>query len=117
MALQPCYFMKRVNINRILVHLAQIKRPLLITTLALTFVSSFSYCQRIDTLINGYGASCPVERVYLQFDKTLYTTGETIWFEAYIVSVLMPDADIKNLYVDFSDAGGRVLAHQRYPVI
>lgn len=108
--------MKRINIIRIFVSLPQIKKFLVIITLTLALGLNFSYCQRIDTLLNEYGASCPVERLYLQFDKTLYAPGETIWFKAYIVSVLMPDADNKNLYVDFSDATGKVVAHNIYPV-
>ncbi|RYY09951.1 MAG: hypothetical protein EOO36_21375, partial [Cytophagaceae bacterium] len=43
-----------------------------------------------------------LEKVYLQLDRPVYGTGETIWFSAYIVDGLRhrPDSLSKILYVE-----------------
>ena len=74
------------------------------------------HAQRIDTLINNYGAKFPQERIHLQFDRHNYAAKEDIWFKAYIVNGIMPDNLSKTLYVDFSDEHGKVLAHDAYPI-
>lgn len=72
--------------------------------------------QRIDTLINDYGAKFPKERIHLHFDRHNYAPKDDIWFKAYIINGIMPDQLSKTLYVDFSDETGKVLAHDAYPI-
>src|SRR4051812_8290967 len=34
--------------------------------------------------ISSYNEQLPEDRVYLQFDKTFYEPGETVWFSAFV---------------------------------
>jgi TonB-dependent SusC/RagA subfamily outer membrane receptor len=58
------------------------------------------------------------EKVYLHFDKPYYASGETIWFNAYIVNLgslnLTDQSGV--LYVDFISPAGDVLMHKRLMV-
>ncbi|MGF7232090.1 hypothetical protein [Arachidicoccus sp.] len=74
------------------------------------------FAQRLDTLINTFGAKYRPERIHLQFDKQTYSPQETIWFKGYIFSGIAPEQKSKNLYVDFSDETGKVLAHDVFPI-
>ena len=38
------------------------------------------YAQQLDSMVNLYGERYPQEKIYVQFDKPAYNTGETIWF-------------------------------------
>ena len=78
--------------------------------------SGAANAQRIDTLINNYGAKFPQERIHLHFDRHNYAPQDEVWFKAYIVNGILPDKLSKTLYVDFSDEKGKVLAHNAYPI-
>lgn len=99
-------------------HFSSVKKKIgtLLFLLAGCFGFTHLFAQRLDTLINTFGAKFQAERVHLQFDKQTYSPKETIWFKAYIVSGIMPEEKSKNLYVDFSDEKGKVLAHDVFPI-
>jgi hypothetical protein len=82
-----------------------------------TVVTSRSFAQRIDSTLATYANQFPQERMYLQYDKPLYSPGETIWFKAYLMSGIMPSDISKNGYADFFDAEGRLLAHSVFPIV
>ena len=88
----------------------------LLIKILITSIPSFSYGQRLDTLVNDFSSNYPAEKIHVQFDRSLYTARDTIWFKTYLVLGLVPDDYSKNIYVDFSDASGKILAHQTYPV-
>src|SRR5258708_2032674 len=52
--------------------------------------------QAIDSFANGY----PQEKVYLHFDRSDYTAGETIWFKAYVTNEGKPGFLSKVLYLE-----------------
>ncbi|MFT4205000.1 MAG: hypothetical protein QM610_13940 [Chitinophagaceae bacterium] len=72
---------------------------------------------RIDSVLNIYSTSYQPERLYFQLDRPVYTPGDTIWFKGYVLAGISPSNISKNLYVDFSDVNGRVLAHLVYPIV
>ena len=52
----------------------------------------------------------PVEKVYLQTDRTLYQPSETIWFNAHIVTPSnLPSKNSHLLYVEWIAPNGNVL--------
>src|ERR1035437_11139488 len=55
-------------------------------------------------------AKMPEERVYLQFDKSFYNPGETIWFSAYLRNGqnLKPSSQSDILNVEFINPKGSV---------
>ncbi len=69
--------------------------------------------QKLDVLANNF----PQEKIYLHYDKPVYSPGETIWFKAYLMSGISPSNISKTLYVDFLDSSGRLLVHGMHPVL
>jgi len=89
----------------------------LLIILQLAFVqNSISQAVKIDSVLNYYSTNYQPEKIYLQFDKYLYNTGETIWFKAYILNGTDLSDLSKNFYVDFFDAKGNLLKHFITPV-
>jgi hypothetical protein len=66
----------------------------------------------ITTLAENF----PQEKIYLQFDKPSYTPGETVWFKAYIFTGLQPGYISRTVYIDFINAGGKIVKHCVQPV-
>ena len=81
------------------------KKYLLIFFVLTVFVSMDSSKRLVDEIIQDfttYHRLFPKEKIFLHFDKKLYTTGETIWFKAYLVhgTSHQPDTLSGTLYVD-----------------
>ena len=57
------------------------------------------------------------EKVYVHFDRSVYSPGETIWFKAYLASGFEPSTVSKTLYFDWYDATGKLLKHAAAPVV
>lgn len=66
----------------------------------------------LETLANSF----PQEKVYMQFDKPVYSPGETIWYKAYLMTGIDISIISTNFYVDYTDRDGNVLAHTVIPV-
>src|SRR3954452_16480002 len=82
-----------------------------------TIIISRSFAQRLDSALATYANGFPQERMYLQYDKPVYSPGETLWFKAYLMNGIMPSDISKNGYADFYDADGRLLAHSVFPIV
>ncbi|SJZ32520.1 hypothetical protein [Sediminibacterium ginsengisoli] len=72
--------------------------------------------QKKDAVINEYAVNYPNERIYVHFDNSLYTTGDTVWYKVYAMAGFTPTSFSKNVYMDWSDLSGKVLAHQLLPL-
>ncbi len=57
-----------------------------------------------------------VEKIYLQYDKEYYVSGETIWFKAYLYSNGKPSGQSDNFFLQFTNSRGELIADQKYPV-
>jgi hypothetical protein len=79
------------------------------------FVSAFT--QKIDSLLDLQRKADPQEKVYVQFDKSYYNPGETIWYKAYLFTGNEPSDASKNFYAELIDAQGNVLMQKTAPVI
>lgn len=56
----------------------------------------------------------PQEKVFLQTDKDVYVSGETIWMKAWCVMEEVPSILSKILYVDIVNANGQVVMKKMY---
>lgn len=72
--------------------------------------------QRLDSVLDNYYNNYAPERIHLQTDRGVYGPGETIWFKAYIMAAFIGSGSSKNLYIDWTDRRGKILAHQIYPI-
>lgn len=87
------------------------------TALYLFLFSAFAaFAQDLESTLNRYGSEFGQERTYLQYDKSTYAAGETVWFKAYIMEGIYPSERSKNFYVDWTDDKGNLLYHTISPV-
>jgi len=90
---------------------------LLLLTGSLNAQSQTINLSTVQNNVNTLADNFPQEKIYLQFDKPSYVPGETIWFKAYLMSGFDPSSISKTAYIDFVNAGGRVLKHCIAPVL
>ena len=67
-----------------------------------------------DSLANAR----PAEKLYLQFDKPYYATGDTIWFKAYLLksTSLAPTDKSGLINIDLVNDSSKSIAQFRFPV-
>jgi hypothetical protein len=90
------------------------RRVLLIAFILSPFLT---YAQQLDSIMNIYANNYPQEKVYVQFDKKIYSPGETIWFKAYIFTGADPSLFSKNFYTELSDADGTIIERKVSPIL
>ncbi len=76
----------------------------------------FSQAQRFDSTLAKLDREYKQEKMYLHFDRSAYTPGETIWFKAYLFSGNYPSLVSKTMYAELMDAKGNVLERKSLPV-
>ena len=87
------------------------------TSLLIIFTFLTGFAQNIDSVIFRYASEYGQERTYLQYDKSTYVPGETIWFKAYLMEGIFPaEGGSKTFYTDWTDDKGNVLSHTVSPV-
>jgi hypothetical protein len=72
--------------------------------------------QKIDSMMKVYADYYPQEKLYLQFDKNIYSPGETVWYKAYLLSGTEPSPVSKNFYAELSDENGNILQRKTAPL-
>lgn len=91
-------------------------KPLFATCLSfLIYTTAFS--QQFETTLKRYADDYRAERIYLHYDKSTYSAGDTIWFKGYMVSGVLPATGSKTLYIDWTDGDGNLFKRTSYPVI
>ena len=84
----------------------------------LIFLFSLSInAQNILKNVENYSSKYQEERIYIHYDKTAYSAGETIWFKTYLMKTIYPENESRTIYIDFSDENGELLLHSSSPVI
>ena len=63
----------------------------------LLYATAFVFCflntvtaQNIDTTLSRYAKNYSPEKMYLQYDKSSYASGETVWFKDYLMKGMLP---------------------------
>jgi hypothetical protein len=77
----------------------------------------FLCAQKIDSMMRVYADQFPQEKIYVQFDKNIYTPGETIWYKAYLFTGSDPSLISKNFYAELSDATGLIVQKKTAAVV
>jgi len=88
-------------------------RIIIFTMFLYTTATAQNFTAVLDTLNTNYRQ----EKLYLQFDRAVYTAGETIWFKAYLFAGNFPSLISKTLYTEVTDANGKLLQRITSPVI
>ena len=71
--------------------------------------------QKADSILAALARNSP-EKLYLHYDKEYYVAGETIWFKAYFYRDGKPSGLSNNLYLQFVNTKGEVIASGKYAV-
>jgi len=69
------------------------------------------------TILETAEAKYMQEKIYLQTDKNAYTSGENIWFKAYITMDNAPAPLSKTMYAELIRDNGTVLDRKMMPII
>lgn len=69
------------------------------------------FIKQLKAKLTEFNRKYPDERIYVQFDKTLYKPGEDIWYKVYVVNgtTMAPSMLSTVAYIELSDPGGVVL--------
>ena len=93
------------------------KKKVAFPLVLLLFCLSASAQQYFDSLLTVSAAKYPLEKIYIQTDRSTYFPGETIWFKAYIISANNPAVISKTVYADLVNQKGEVLQTKTMPVL
>lgn len=88
-----------------------------LTALSLVLFALIGNAQKLDSVLENYGTHFQQEKMYLQYDKSSYLAGETIWFKAYLLEGIYPAEGSKTLYTDWIGDNGNVLYHSVSPIV
>jgi hypothetical protein len=80
-------------------------------------VTSGTRSQSLDSTLSKISSSYQPDKIYVQYDKSSYYAGETIWFKAYVMEGIVAAESSKNLYIDWISDNGRLLSHTVSPVV
>lgn len=82
-----------------------------------TIIFSFkSKAQVFDSLFNIYEEDFPHEKIHIHFDRTMYNTGETIFYKLYVMSGLEWPSTSRNVYVSWYDNNGNYIKQTAAPL-
>ena len=72
-------------------------------------ITSKEYIPVLDSIKNG--SSEPAEKVYLHVDRTIYSSGDDIWFKAYVINAAtnLPSVVLTNLHVELIDPDLKII--------
>ena len=75
--------------------------------------------QQVVSRMTGYVTRYWQEKVYLHFDKPYYSTGETIWFNSYLVNAVThhPEGRSGLLYVELIDPSDQIIDTQHLKIV
>jgi hypothetical protein len=85
------------------------------------FLILFLFCAKIqaqvyDSTLNVYEELYPHEKMHIQLDRTMYNTGETIYYKIYLLAGTEWTSLSKNVYVIWYDDNGNFLKETVAPL-
>lgn len=80
-------------------------------------VTQQATAQDPGSLLSNYNSKVPQEKLYIQFDNTTYTPGQTIWYKAYLQQGNKPSYLSTSLYLDWYTDNGMLLARTTAPIM
>jgi hypothetical protein len=72
---------------------------------------------KITSTSDSENVNKPIEKLYFQFDKPYYSTGDTIWLKGYLLNHYLTQSDKSEiLYVDIANDSNKVIKQYKLPV-
>src|SRR5580704_1087360 len=91
-------------------------RNILIAVLASISVSHPLDAQHIVSALETHYKKYPQEKVYVQTDKQIYVSGQTIWYKIYATAYGGPGTLSKIVHVQLIDPDGKVMVYCKLPL-
>lgn len=85
-------------------------------SLLILFYFEKAQAQVYDSTLSVYDEEFPLEKVHIQFDRTMYNVGETLFYKLYILTGVEWTSLSKNVYVVFYDNNGTFLKETVAPL-
>jgi hypothetical protein len=92
-------------------------KKIIVASFCILYACLASNAQNIEAAINTYGDKYGQERIYLHYDKSSYSAGETVWFKVYLMTEIIPATESKTLYTDWLDDKGGLMHHGVSPIV
>jgi hypothetical protein len=89
----------------------------LLLVLCSVFFTGTVKAQQLDSMMNVHADRLAAEKIHIHFDKNIYNKGETVWYKAYILQRSDTAAGSMNLYLEWYDAGGKLITQTVAPVL
>jgi hypothetical protein len=93
------------------------KKHALIAACLLLMVNALHTQILPDSILSQYNREIPQEKLYIHFDNSLYTPGQTVWYKVYLQSTNGPLHVSSNVYVDWFDDNGNIISKSSAPVL
>ena len=90
-----------------------------VLTILFFFIILFSIkskAQVFDSLLSIYEEEYAHEKIHIQFDRTMYNTGETVFYKLYLMSGNEWSSTSKNVYVNWYDNNGNYIKQGSAPL-
>jgi len=90
-----------------------------VLTILFFFIILFSIkskAQVFDSLLSIYEEEYAREKIHIQFDRTMYNTGETVFYKLYLMSGNEWSSTSKNVYVNWYDNNGNYIKQGSAPL-
>ena len=84
--------------------------------ICLTLFVEKAQAQVYDSVLNIYEEQYPHEKIHIHFDRTIYNSGETIFYKLYVLSGLEWTNLSKNVYVVWYDTSGNYIKQTVAPL-
>src|SRR5690242_9051422 len=80
-------------------------------------ISISATAQSPSDIFKHHADSLPAERIYLQFDKQAYISGEAMWFKGYIISSYSFHSPSTDFYIDVLNDRDSIVLSKKLPII
>ncbi len=94
-------------------------RKIVLNCFALLILSLFVskvHAQVYDSVLSVYEEQFPSEKIHIHFDRTIYNTGETIFYKLYVLTGSEFTTVSKNIYVVWYDTSGNYIKQTVAPL-
>ncbi len=89
----------------------------ILLTLLFTGLHNNLQAQAPDSILYTAETKYMQEKIYIQTDKNVYSSGETVWFKTYITADNVAGAISKTVFAELLNEKGNVLQRRMMPVV
>ncbi len=106
-------FTKQLNVRRLVVGFF-----VLLVFAVKSYGQQTNSIRRINSFVDSLRKTLPVEKLYLQTDKPIYNSGDTLWFKGYLFEAenLTPSAKSGLVYTEIIDKNNQIIKRMLFQV-